>query len=220
MVFNMPAIQHRSVCPYDCPDTCGLIVSMENGRAVKVGGDPEHPFTRGTLCAKMNRYQETVHSLRRLTRPLERSGPKGAGAFREITWEAAIDKISRRWKHIIAELGPEAILPYSYAGTMGLVQRNAGHAFFHRLGASLLERSICAPAKGLGWEAVMGQTPAPHPDTVRQSDQVILWGSNAAATNIHFLKGVQAAARQGARRRMNHPLARQTSVQIPFQANG
>ncbi len=195
----MPATQHRSVCPYDCPDTCGLLVTVENGRAVKVSGDPEHPFTRGTLCPKMNRYPDTVHSPRRLTHPLERKGSKGSGEFREISWEAAIDKISRRWQDIIALLGAEAILPYSYAGTMGLVQRNAGHPFFHRLGASLLDRTICAPAKGLGWEAVMGRTPAPHPDTVRRSDLVILWGTNAAATNIHFLKGVQAAARQGAR---------------------
>jgi anaerobic selenocysteine-containing dehydrogenase len=195
----MPATQHRSVCPYDCPDTCGLLVTVENGRAVKVQGDPEHPFTRGSLCPKMNRYQETVHSPRRLTQPLVRSGPKGSGKFREITWEAAIDEIVRRWRQIIATWGPEAILPYSYAGTMGLVQRNAGHPFFHRLGASLLDRTICAPAKDLGWQAVMGRTPALHPDTVRDSDLVILWGSNAAATNIHFLKGVRAAARQGAK---------------------
>jgi anaerobic selenocysteine-containing dehydrogenase len=176
-----------------------LLVTVENGRAVKVSGDPGHPFTRGTLCPKMNRYQDTVHSPRRLTRPLERSGPKGHRRFREISWEAAIAKISRRWQDIIAASGAEAILPYSYAGTMGLVQRNAGHPFFHRLGASLLDRTICAPAKGLGWEAVMGRTPAPHPDTVRRSDLVILWGSNAAATNIHFLKGVQAAAKKGAK---------------------
>ena len=176
-----------------------MLVTVENGRAVKVSGDPEHPFTRGTLCPKMNRYAETVHSPRRLTSPLERIGPKGTAKFREISWERAIDKIRHRWQEIIATLGAEAILPYSYAGTMGLVQRNAGHPFFHRLGASLLERTICAPAKALGWEAVMGGTPAPHPDSVRQSDLIILWGSNAAATNIHFLKGVRAAARQGAK---------------------
>ena len=195
----MPANQYRSVCPYDCPDTCGLLVTVESDRAVKVAGDPRHPFTQGTLCPKMNRYHETVHSPRRLTRPLERCGPKGAAKFREITWEAAIDAIARRWRQIVATLGAEAILPYSYAGTMGLVQRNAGHPFFHRLGASLLDRTICAPAKDLGWQAVMGRTPAPHPDTVRHSDLIILWGSNAAATNIHFLKKVRRAARQGAR---------------------
>ena len=190
---------YRSVCPYDCPDTCGLLVTVDNGRAVKVSGDPEHPFTQGTLCPKMNRYAETVHSPRRLTRPLARIGPKGSGKFREMSWEAAILEISRRWQEITASLGAEAILPYSYAGTMGLVQRNAGHPFFHRLGASLLERTICAPAKALGWEAVMGRTPAPHPDSVRRSDLIILWGSNAAATNIHLLKRVRAAARQGAK---------------------
>ena len=194
----MPRAIHRSVCPYDCPDACGLLVTVDNGRAVKVAGDPEHPFTRGTLCPKMNRYQDTVHSSRRLTRPLERCGPKGNAVLRPISWAAAIEKIAGRWKAIIADRGPEAILPYSFAGTMGLLQRNAGHPFFHRLGASLLDRTICAPAKGLGWQAVMGRTPAPHPDAVRHSDLVILWGINAAATNVHFLKGVRAAARHGA----------------------
>ena len=194
----MPQVRQRSVCPYDCPDTCGLLVTVEEGRAVKVGGDPEHPFTRGTLCPKMIRYPDTVHSPRRLIHPLERKGPKGSGSFRQISWSAAIEKITRRWRQIINTLGAEAILPYSYAGTMGLVQRNAGHPFFHCLGASLLDRTICAPAKDLGWKAVMGRTPAPHPDTVRGSDLVILWGTNAAATNIHFLKGVQAASKRGA----------------------
>ncbi len=193
----MPAEIKRSVCPYDCPDACGLLVEIKDDRAIKVSGDPEHPYTRGFLCAKMNRYQQTVHSPRRLTEPLLRTGDKGSGEFKPISWDAAIGLIAARWQKIIAQYGAEAILPYSYAGTMGLVQRQAGHPFFHRLGASLLERTICASAKGVGWEAVMGSTPAPHPDQVRQSDLVILWGSNAAATNIHVLPGVKAAQQKG-----------------------
>jgi anaerobic selenocysteine-containing dehydrogenase len=195
----MSAQMRRSVCPYDCPDACGLLVEVEGDRAVRVAGDPDHPHTRGTLCPKMNRYQDTVHSPRRLTTPLLRLGAKGAGEFQPISWDQAIGRIAERWGQIIAEHGAEAILPYSYAGTMGLIQRNAGHPFFHRLGASRLDRTICTPAKEVGWKAVMGDTPAPHPDSVADSDLVILWGINAVATNIHFLHGVRAAQQRGAK---------------------
>lgn len=188
----------RSVCPYDCPDACGLLVETEDGKAVKVSGDPEHPFTQGALCAKMLHYERTVHSPARLTTPLLRTGQKGQGQFRPVDWDTAIEVIVRRWQEIIAAYGAEAILPFSYAGTMGLVQRNAGHPFFHRLGASRLVRTICSPAKDYGWRAVMGETLAPHPAEVQDSDLVILWGSDAAATNIHLLRQVQAAKRRGA----------------------
>ena len=153
----------RSVCPYDCPDACGLLVHVENGKAVQVQGDPSHTFTRGTLCRKMAHYERTVHSSRRLTTPLKRTGAKGSGQFAPISWAEAIDCIAGKWQEIIAQYGAEAILPYSYAGTMGLVQRNAGHPFFYLLGASRLERTICAPAKGYGWSAVMGRTMGPRP---------------------------------------------------------
>ncbi len=188
----------RSVCPYDCPDTCGLLIEVAEGKAVKVMGDPEHPFTRGTLCPKMNRYQDTVHSPLRLTRPLLRTGPKGSANFRSISWEEATTVLVDRWQKIIDAFGTEAILPYSYAGTMGLIQRNAGHPFFHRLGASRLDRTICSPAKEAGWKLVMGETPAPHPDEVAESDLVILWGMNAIATNIHFLHGLKQARKKDA----------------------
>jgi anaerobic selenocysteine-containing dehydrogenase len=188
----------RGTCPYDCPDACGLLVDVEGGRAAAVRGDPEHPYSRGSLCVKMNHYERTVHSPRRLTTPLERTGRKGEAAFRPVSWEAAIARISGRWREIVAAEGAEAILPYSYAGTMGLVQRNAGHAFFHRLGASRLDRTICSPAKGAGWRAVMGATLAPHPDEVLSSDLVVLWGINAAATSVHFAERARRARRAGA----------------------
>ena len=188
----------RSVCPYDCPDACGLLIEVIDGKAVKVRGDPDHPFNRGTLCPKMNRYQETVHSPLRLTRPLLRTGAKGSCEFRPISWVEALDRVTEGWHQIITQYGSEAILPYSYAGTMGLIQRNAGHPFFYRLGASRLERTICSPAKEAGWKVVMGETPAPHPDEVGESDLVILWGINALATNIHFLHGVKKAKKHGA----------------------
>jgi anaerobic selenocysteine-containing dehydrogenase len=190
---------HRSVCPYDCPDTCGLLVEVENGRAVRVSGDPDHPVTRGLLCPKMLQYEKTVHSPRRLTTPLLRSGPKGSGEFVPIGWDEAIERICSRWQGLIAEQGGETILPYSYAGTMGLLQRNSGHPFFHRLGASRLERTICSPAKDAGWKAVMGDTPALDPAVMEQSDLIILWGINAAATSIHAMRDAQAARRRGVR---------------------
>ncbi len=194
----MPPEIKRSVCPYDCPDTCGLLVEVADGKAARVTGDPDHPYTRGFLCPKMLHYEKTVHSPRRLPSPLVRTGAKGAGEFRPVSWDEAITTIAGRWREIIARYGAEAILPYSYAGTMGLIQRNSGHPFFHRLGASRLDRTICSPAKDAGWKAVMGETPACHPDAVAESDLVILWGINAAATSIHFLHGVREARGKGA----------------------
>ncbi len=189
----------RSVCPYDCPDACGLLVNVENGRAISVGGDSDHPVTRGLLCPKMGHYEQTVHSPRRLVTPLRRVGKKGKGEFEPISWESAIELVCSRWQEIIAGPGAEAILPYSYAGTMGLVQRNAGHAFFNKLGASRLERTICSPAKDAGWKALMGDTPAMEPAEIEESDLVILWGINAVATSIHAMRDAQAARRNGAR---------------------
>ena len=195
----MPPTLHPSACPFDCPDTCGLLVEVADGRAVAVKGDPDHPHSRGTLCPKMTQYQDTVHSPRRLTTPLLATGPKGGGAFAPISWDEAIQRIAGRWRSLIAGHGAESILPYSYAGTMGLVQRNAGHPFFHRLGASRLDRTICSPAKAAGWAAVMGKTPAQPPDTLRHSDLILLWGINALATSLHALQWVREARRAGAR---------------------
>ena len=142
-----------------------------SGRGVRREGDkgsggPEHPFTRGTLCPKMIHYERTVHSPLRLTTPLLRVGPKGSGTIPKSFWEEAIQQISRRWEGMIGQYGAEAILPYSYAGTMGLIQRNSGHPFFHRMGASRLERTICTPTLKIAWNMVLGNTPAPS----RRSD--------------------------------------------------
>jgi anaerobic selenocysteine-containing dehydrogenase len=147
----------------------------------------------------MTGYDRSVHSPDRLTQPMLRTGPKGAGAFRPATWDEAIAVITERWKAIIASDGPEAILPYSYAGSMGMVQRNAGMALFHRMGASQLARTICTPAQDAGWEAVMGATPGPSPEGARDSDLVVLWGINAVATNLHFVQRAKEARRRGGR---------------------
>ncbi len=188
-----------SACPYDCPDCCGLLAEVEDGRVVAVRGNQAHPYSKGSLCPKMVHYERTVNHPDRLTTPLLRTGPKGEGKFRRAGWDEAIALIAARWKAIAAEHGPEAILPYSYAGTMGLVQRNAGHAFFHRLGASQLARTICSPAKDAGIKAVFGDTPGLDPSVVSRGDLIVLWGVNAVAANLHLLPYVKEARKKGAR---------------------
>lgn len=189
----------KSVCPFDCPDACGLLVTVEDGQAVKVCGDPDHPVTKGFVCSKMQHYERSVHSPLRLVTPLRRTGPKGGGEFEPVTWKQAIEEICSKWRKILAEFGGESILPYSYAGTMGLVQRNAGHSFFHRLGASRLARTICSPAKEAGWMAVMGETPAMDPACRLESDLFIIWGQNPAATSIHTMADSREVRRRGGR---------------------
>jgi anaerobic selenocysteine-containing dehydrogenase len=189
----------RSTCPYDCPDACGLVVETDGERVRSVRGDPEHAYTRGSLCPKVNGYEKTVHAPGRVLTPLLRTGPKGQGQFRRASWDEAVALIAQRWQAVIRDHGREALLPFTYAGTMGLVQRNAQQPLFHRLGASLLDRSICTPAQDAGWKAVMGATPGPDPDDAAHSDLIVLWGVNALATNIHFLGPLKAARKRGAK---------------------
>ena len=189
----------RSVCPYDCPDACSLLVEVENGQALCVTGEPQHPITQGKLCPKMRDYPATVYSPERILTPLLRTGAKGNGQFTPISWGAAIERIAENWRSLLEQYGGEAILPFSYAGTMGVVQRNAGHAFFHRLGASQLERTLCSPAKDYGWRAIMGGTKGMRVQETAHSDLIVIWGANAAATSVHFLHFVQKAKRNGAK---------------------
>ena len=138
----------RAACPHDCPDTCAIVVTVENGRAVKVQGDPDHPPTHGALCTKVSRYPERTYHAERVLQPMKRSGPKGLGRFVPVSWEEALGDIAARLQAIAAR-DPEAIVPYSYAGTMGLVQGEGMAArFFNKLGASLLDRTICSSAGG------------------------------------------------------------------------
>jgi anaerobic selenocysteine-containing dehydrogenase len=192
-------MERRSVCPFDCPDACGLLVRVEDGRAVEVRGDPAHPYSKGTLCPKMTGYDRSVHSPGRLRHPLVRTGRKGEGAFRPASWDEAVGLVAERLGGVVARHGGEAVLPYSYAGSMGIVQRNAGMAFFNALGATRVDRSICTPAQEAAWRTVMGTTPGPSPDEAVDSDLVVLWGINAVATNIHFVQRVKEARRRGAR---------------------
>lgn len=193
----MPTL-HASTCPYDCPDACGLLAEVEDGRVVAVRGNPDHPYSRGTLCPKMVHYERTVNHRERLLHPQIRTGPKGAGAFRRASWDEALALVADRLRAVAAAHGPQAILPYSYAGTMGVVQKNAGHALFHALGASRLARTICSPAKNAGLEAILGDTPGPDPEEARRASLIVLWGTNAVATNLHYLSVVKEARRAGA----------------------
>lgn len=191
----------RCVCPLDCPDTCQMLVTVENGRAVSLKGDPEHPFTRGFLCQKMARYLDRVHSPERLLYPLKRVGPKGAGQFERISWDEALVTIADRFQAIAQSTdGPQAILPYSYYGTMGKLQASSlDRRFFHRLGASLLDRTICASAGSAGFEATVGRGRLGADPMGTPGCQLILnWGSNTANTNSHLWSLMIDARKAGA----------------------
>jgi anaerobic selenocysteine-containing dehydrogenase len=188
-----------SVCPHDCPDTCSVIVTVDQGRVVKLQGDPGHPFTRGFLCGKVERYEERVYSPHRLEFPMKRVGPKGSGRFERIPWDEALSIISGRLREIVSQWGGEAVLPYSYGGTMGIIQRNAGHRFFHRLGATRLLRTICSPAAAFGFNATVGASIGPDPETIAHSDYILIWGQNTAVVNLHLMPFIKEARHAGAR---------------------
>jgi anaerobic selenocysteine-containing dehydrogenase len=192
----------RAACPHDCPDTCAMRVTVQAGRVVRIQGDPEHPPTHGALCTKVSRYaQRTYHADRVLT-PLRRVGRKGEGRFEPIGWDAALDLIATRLGAIAAR-GPEAaqaILPYSYAGTMGLVQGDGMAArFFHRLGASLLDRTICSSAGGDALAATYGGKVGMHVEFFAESRLILIWGSNPITSSVHFWNFAQQAKRAGAK---------------------
>ncbi len=189
----------RGACPHDCPDTCALITTVENGVAIKVHGNPAHRHTDGVLCTKVSRYAERTHHAERLLQPMRRTGPKGSGQFEPISWDEALDTIAARLGAIAAR-DPQAILPYSYAGTMGLVQGESMAArFFHRLGASLLDRTICAAAGGEGLVQTLGAKVGMKVEHFAQAKLIVIWGSNSIGSNLHFWKLAQQAKRDGAR---------------------
>lgn len=196
---RMPPATIRAACPHDCPDTCAIRVTVHEGRAVKVQGDPDHPPTHGALCTKVSRYPERTYHAERVLQPLRRVGPKGSGQFEPVSWDAAIADIAARLKDIAAR-DPQAIVPYSYAGTMGLLQGESMAArFFHRLGASLLDRTICANAGGEALAATYGGKVGMHLAHYAQSKLILIWGSNSIASNLHFWTFAQEAKRNGAK---------------------
>lgn len=189
----------RAACPHDCPDTCALEVSVRDGQAVKLRGAADMPFTHGALCTKVAHYLERVHSGQRLRHPMKRVGRKGEGRFERISWDEALDTIAARFGEIAAE-DPRAILPYSYAGTMGLVQgESLDRRFFHRLGAAQLERTICASAGALGWKASIGASIGADPEAVAEAGLILIWGANPVVSNVHGWRHLLEAKRRGAR---------------------
>src|ERR1700728_4022849 len=199
----MPEVRH-SVCALDCPDTCSLLVNVDvnvdNGKGSHLRGNPAHPVTRGFLCGKVARYLDREYSPERLLYPQKRTGAKGEGKFQRISWDQALDTISARLRDVADAHGPEAILPYSYAGTMGLL--NGGgmdRRFFHRLGASRLDRTICSAAGGEGLIQTLGFKYGTEPEQFRHSKLIIAWGASVLATNVHLWPFIVEARRNGAR---------------------
>jgi anaerobic selenocysteine-containing dehydrogenase len=195
----MTTTQVRAACPHDCPDTCALLVTVEDGVATEVRGDPDHPTTAGVLCTKVSRYVDRTYHADRLRYPMRRVGQKGEGKFERITWDQALDEIAARLAPIAAR-DPEAILPYSYCGTMGLVQGEAmSMRFFHKLGASLLDRTICAMAGSTGYKYTIGGSIGTDIEQFQDARLIIIWGGNPIASNLHFWMRAQEAKRRGAR---------------------
>jgi len=195
----MAEIRH-SVCALDCPDCCSLLINVENGKGSRLRGDHAHPVTQGFLCGKVARYLEREYAADRLLYPQRRIGAKGEGKFVRITWDEALDTIARRLQAISDEFGPEAILPYSYAGTMGFLNGSGmDRRFFHRLGASRLDRTICSSAGGAALVETLGFKYGTEPEQFRHSKLIIAWGANVLTTNVHLWPFIVEARRNGAR---------------------
>ncbi|MBN8486941.1 MAG: molybdopterin-dependent oxidoreductase, partial [Burkholderiales bacterium] len=189
----------HAACPHDCPDTCAMKVTVDGERIVRIQGDPDHLTTHGALCTKVSRYAERTDHPERVLTPLRRIGAKGEGRFEAVSWDEALGDIATRLAAIAAR-SPESIVPYSYAGTMGLVQGESMAArFWHRLGASRLHRSICAEAGGEGLAATYGGKLGMHVQHFAESRLILVWGSHSIASNLHFWTYAQAAKRAGAR---------------------
>jgi anaerobic selenocysteine-containing dehydrogenase len=202
----------RGACAHDCPDTCAMLVTVENGRAVKVQGDPDHPFTRGGLCVKVNDYTEHTYSPDRVLHPLRRVGPKGAGQFERITWDQALDEIANRFRAIIDEHGGQAILPYSYLGTEGILNGlTVGDPFFHHLGASISERTFCDSGACTAYLMTLGPTAGMDPESFVHSRYIILWACNVQSTNLHMWPFIKEAQRRGAKVVVIDPLRHRTA---------
>ena len=193
----------HAACSHDCPDACGVLITIDDGKAVKIQGDPKHPVTRGFLCAKVAKYLDRVYSPDRVLYPMRRVAPKGQGGsdkFRRISWDEALDEITSRFRKIAAEHGPEAILPYSYGGTLGaLSNASMDRRYFHRLGASQLDRTICSSAGEAGLISVYGAKYGTEPEQFRHSKYIIAWGANIHGNNVHLWPFIEEARRDGAK---------------------
>jgi anaerobic selenocysteine-containing dehydrogenase len=204
----------RAVCPHDCPDTCAMLVTVENGRATRIAGDPAHPVTQGFLCTKVAKYLERTYHDGRLLYPQIRVGAKGEGTFRRASWDEALELIAARLQAIIdSPDGPQAILPYSYAGTMGLLQgESMDRRFFHSIGASLLERTICASAGAEAMNVTYGTRMGTDAEDVPNAKLILLWGTNTLTSNPHLWPFIRKAKANGATTICIDPLRTRTAV--------
>ncbi len=191
----------RTVCAHDCPDMCSLIATVDNGRVVRIQGDPDHPLTAGFACGKVNRDMELVHSPERITTPLRRVGPKGSGQFEPINWDDALDTIVGRWQSIIAADGPTSILGYAYSAHQGLMNRGLLNGLFHALGTSrLLGGTVCDSCAEAAWDATVGPgTGGADPCSATEADLIVSWGSDLHATNVHLWAKIEQARKNGAK---------------------
>ena len=213
----MAELTVRGGCAHDCPDSCAWLVTVEEGVAVRLRGDPSHPYTRGALCAKVSRYLDRVYSPQRLLHPLRRVGHKGEGRFEQVPWDEALAEIGDRLRTVVAESGGEAVLPYSFAGNMGLTQyRGLDRRFFARLGASRLARTVCGGTATAGIEATMGYGPGALPQQMRHSRYIVLWGTNTIVTNPHLWPVVREARAAGARLVVVDPLRTRTAAEADW----
>jgi anaerobic selenocysteine-containing dehydrogenase len=203
----------HSVCALDCPDCCSLLVNVTDGHASRLRGSPDHPVTRGFLCGKVAQYLEREYSPNRLLYPQKRIGAKGEGRFTRISWDEALDTIARRLADTAQEFGPESILPYSYAGTMGLLNGSGmDRRFFHRLGATRLDRTICSAAGSAGLTASLGMRIGTEPEQFRHSKFIIAWGANIHGTNVHLWPFIVEARRNGAKLWVIDPIRTRTAA--------
>lgn len=187
-------------CPHDCPDTCALVYEISEGKLIGVHGNREHPMTRGGLCVKVDDYEKRHYHADRILYPLRRIGPKGRGQFERISWDQALLEITERWKSIIKEYGPQAIMPYSYAGNQGLVHGlNGGDAFFNRLGATVCERTLCGSGSSTAWLLTYGPSGGLDPESFIHSKYIVIWACNSVVTNLHHWHIVKDARKKGAK---------------------
>ncbi len=201
----------KTVCPLDCPDSCGLIATVIDGKVVALQGDMKHPYTNGVICRKVRRYPQRLYSEHRVLYPQLRIGPKGSGEFKRIGWNQALDICAERLTGVIKEYGGEAILPYSYAGNMGAVNRFAGYPLFHKMGTSQLKHTICSAAASAGWKKHCGDLPGCPPENAAKAEMIIAWGINVKVTNVHFWQYISKARKNGAQLLVIDPYRNQTA---------
>ena len=184
-------------CPHDCPDTCSMVYEIEDNKLVGVKGNPDHPMTRGGLCVKLNDYEKRHYHPDRLLYPLRRTGPKGSKQFERITWNEALNEITTKWKAIIEEHGPHAIMPNSYLGNQGLVHGlNGGDAFFNKMGATVTERTFCGEGSCTAWLLTVGPTAGVDPESFIHSKYIVIWACNSVSTNLHHWHIVKQAQKK------------------------